>query len=86
MARLSQSHADCVVGTRNVNVCAGNGCFRTPCVEQGEPAYLLGLAVFFALKQAIYAARKENGVPDGWFQLDCPVTPQRAHAACNVSL
>ena len=53
---------------------------------KGEPAYLLGLAVFFALKQAIYAARKENGVPDGWFQLDCPVTPQRAHAACNVSL
>ena len=60
--------------------------FPAPFVEQGEPAYLLGLAVFFALKHAIYAARKQNGVPDGWFQLDCPVTPQRAHAACNVSL
>ena len=51
----------------------------------GEPAYLLGPAAFFALKQAVYAARAEAG-DTSWFQLNTPASPERVHAACSVKL
>ena len=51
----------------------------------GEPAILLGAAPFFAVKDAIYAARKEAG-QSGYFRLDAPATPVRVQQACLVSL
>lgn len=51
----------------------------------GEPAILLGIATFFALKQAITAARKDAGVT-GWFELPAPCTPAVAQLACAVQL
>lgn len=51
----------------------------------GEPAYLLGAAAFFAVKQAIYAARAEaNEV--AYFDLMAPATPAKVREACLVSL
>lgn len=53
---------------------------------QGEPAYLLGPAVFFALKHAVYAARAANGAPAGWFALNAPATPEAVATACATTL
>lgn len=47
----------------------------------GEPPFFLGAAVFFALKEAVYAARKEVGL-EGWFNMDSPATPERLRMAC----
>ncbi|XP_020244475.1 xanthine dehydrogenase-like isoform X1 [Asparagus officinalis] len=47
----------------------------------GEPPLFLASAVFFAIKDAIKAARAEEGV-DGWFPLDNPATPERIRMAC----
>jgi xanthine dehydrogenase/oxidase len=47
----------------------------------GEPPFFLGASVFYALKEAVYAARKEEGL-DGWFRLDSPATPERLRMAC----
>ena len=38
--------------------------------------------MFFALKEACYAARVEAGHP-GWFRLDAPCTPERLRMACT---
>jgi xanthine dehydrogenase iron-sulfur cluster and FAD-binding subunit A len=38
-----------------------------------EPPFFLSAAVFFAIKDALYAARKENS----YFQLDSPATVER---------
>lgn len=50
----------------------------------GEPPQLLSVSVFFALKNAIRAAREEVGVKD-WFPLDPPLTPGKCIAACQVA-
>ncbi|KAK3150156.1 hypothetical protein QOZ80_3AG0229370 [Eleusine coracana subsp. coracana] len=47
----------------------------------GEPPFFLGSAVLFAIKDAIFAARSEEGYPD-WFPLDNPATPERIRMAC----
>eukprot|EP00775_Hariotina_reticulata_P012370 gene12370-12505_t len=47
----------------------------------GEPPFHLGAAVFFALKDAVYAARAAAG-HTGWFNLDAPATPERLRMAC----
>ncbi|XP_038878581.1 xanthine dehydrogenase 1-like [Benincasa hispida] len=47
----------------------------------GEPPFFLASAVFFAIKDAIIAARKEAG-HDDWFPLDNPATPERIRMAC----
>jgi len=49
----------------------------------GEPSYITGGATFFAVKDAILAARKEAG-DDGYFRLDCPASPQNVQQACLV--
>lgn len=49
----------------------------------GEPPLVLANAVFFAIKQAIAAYRKENG-HDDWFRLDAPATVARIQEACEV--
>ena len=46
----------------------------------GEPAFLLSSSVFFAIKDAIRAARKDKGLPLV-FQLDSPATVQRIKLA-----
>ncbi|XP_041098480.1 xanthine dehydrogenase/oxidase-like [Polyodon spathula] len=47
----------------------------------GEPPLFLASSVFFAIKDAIYAARTESGLR-GPFQLDSPATPERIRTAC----
>ncbi|KAH7488230.1 hypothetical protein PRIC1_007652 [Phytophthora ramorum] len=47
----------------------------------GEPPLFLGSSAFFAVKEAIYAARADAGV-HGYFELRSPVTPERARMAC----
>uniref|UniRef100_A0A5B7CCF3 xanthine dehydrogenase n=1 Tax=Davidia involucrata TaxID=16924 RepID=A0A5B7CCF3_DAVIN len=48
----------------------------------GEPPFFLASAVFFAIKDAIIAARAEVGYND-WFPLDNPATPERIRMACT---
>ncbi|CAM8886680.1 unnamed protein product [Rhodiola kirilowii] len=47
----------------------------------GEPPFFLASAVFFAIKDAIIAARAESGHNE-WFPLDNPATPERIRMAC----
>lgn len=47
----------------------------------GEPPFFLASAVFFAIKDAITAARAEAGINE-WFPLDNPATPERIRMAC----
>lgn len=53
--------------------------------ESGEPPLCLAATVYFAVKHAILAARKERG-EDGWFRLDLPCTVQRVREACQVGI
>ncbi|CAK9146742.1 unnamed protein product [Ilex paraguariensis] len=48
----------------------------------GEPPFFLASAVFFAIKDAIIAARAEVGCNE-WFPLDNPATPERIRMACT---
>jgi xanthine dehydrogenase/oxidase len=50
----------------------------------GEPPFVLGTSVFFAIKHAVAAARGDGG-DDAWFELDAPATVQRIQKACSVS-
>lgn len=47
----------------------------------GEPPFFLASSVFFAIKEAIKAARTEVGLTD-WFPLESPATPERIRMAC----
>ncbi|KAI4386257.1 hypothetical protein MLD38_004203 [Melastoma candidum] len=47
----------------------------------GEPPFFLASSVFFAIKDAITAARSDAGYT-GWFPLDNPATPERIRMAC----
>ncbi|KAL3850115.1 hypothetical protein ACJIZ3_011997 [Penstemon smallii] len=47
----------------------------------GEPPFFLASAVFFAIKDAIIAARAEVGCSE-WFPLDNPATPERIRMSC----
>lgn len=47
----------------------------------GEPPFFLGACVFFALKEAVYAARADAGKA-GYFRLDLPATPERLRMLC----
>ncbi|XP_040888347.1 aldehyde oxidase-like isoform X1 [Toxotes jaculatrix] len=48
---------------------------------QREPVLFLGSSVFFAIKDAVAAARSESGLV-GPFTLSSPATPERACLAC----
>lgn len=48
----------------------------------GEPTVFLGSSVFFAIKNAVAAARSESGL-FGPFILSSPATPERACLACS---
>ncbi|XP_051786771.1 aldehyde oxidase-like [Erpetoichthys calabaricus] len=47
----------------------------------GEPTVFFGCTVFFAIKQAIAAARKDVGLHDN-FTLNSPATPEKIRLAC----
>jgi xanthine dehydrogenase/oxidase len=49
----------------------------------GEPPLVLASSVFFAIKHAILAARKDAGRSD-WFELPSPATVERIQSACLV--
>jgi len=51
----------------------------------GEPAMCIGLAGFYAVKDAIYSARHEAGT-EGWFQMDSPASVDAIQQACLVDL
>uniref|UniRef100_A0A673LHN0 xanthine dehydrogenase n=1 Tax=Sinocyclocheilus rhinocerous TaxID=307959 RepID=A0A673LHN0_9TELE len=48
----------------------------------GEPPLFLAASVFYAIKDAIIAARAESGLT-GPFRLDSPATPERIRNACE---
>eukprot|EP00455_Lapot_gusevi_P049466 TRINITY_DN701_c0_g1_i2.p1 TRINITY_DN701_c0_g1~~TRINITY_DN701_c0_g1_i2.p1 ORF type:complete len:499 (-),score=127.80 TRINITY_DN701_c0_g1_i2:250-1746(-) len=48
----------------------------------GEPPFFLSASVFFALKEAIYAARAESNLSN-WFALHSPATCERIRMACT---
>ncbi|KAJ7345476.1 hypothetical protein JRQ81_001426 [Phrynocephalus forsythii] len=47
----------------------------------GESALFLGCSVFFAIREAVAAARRERGLPED-FALTSPLTPERLRLAC----
>ncbi|KFR05533.1 Xanthine dehydrogenase/oxidase [Nipponia nippon] len=47
----------------------------------GEPPLFLSASVFYAIKDAIYSARKDSGLTE-LFRLDSPATPERIRNAC----
>ncbi|MCP4688282.1 MAG: molybdopterin-dependent oxidoreductase [Desulfobacterales bacterium] len=49
----------------------------------GEPPLVLAASVFFAVKHAVLAARKDRD-HDEWFELESPATPERVSKACLV--
>ncbi|RZC35629.1 Ald Xan dh C, FAD binding 5, and/or CO deh flav C domain containing protein [Asbolus verrucosus] len=51
----------------------------------GEPPLFLGSSAFFAVKNAIKAAREENGLTTK-FRLDSPATCERIRMACQDSI
>lgn len=48
----------------------------------GEPPLFLAASVFYAIKDAVTAARAESGFT-GPFRLDSPATPERIRNACE---
>lgn len=48
----------------------------------GEPPFFLGASVFFAIKDAIKAARLESNLK-GYFELRMPATTERIRIACG---
>lgn len=51
----------------------------------GEPPLVLAATVYFAVKHAVLAARRDRG-HDEWFRLDTPATVQRVREACLVEV
>lgn len=47
----------------------------------GEPPLFLGSVVYFAIRDAISAARKDAGITE-FFRLDTPATPEQIRMAC----
>lgn len=47
----------------------------------GEPPFFLGASVFFAIRDAVNAARSEMGL-SGHYRMDCPATSERIRLAC----
>ncbi|KAM4627022.1 aldehyde oxidase 1-like [Discoglossus pictus] len=48
----------------------------------GEPSLFLGCSVFFAIKDALMAARRQRGLPDSII-LNSPLTPEKIRMACG---
>ena len=52
----------------------------------GEPPLFLAASVFFAIKDAIGAARMDAGHETGIFRLDSPASVERIRMACEDPL
>ncbi len=52
--------------------------------SSGEPPLVLAASAFFAIKEAILAARADQGAHE-WFQLDAPATVERIQQSCNIA-
>ncbi|EFA09973.1 Xanthine dehydrogenase-like Protein [Tribolium castaneum] len=52
----------------------------------GEPPLFLGSSVLYAIKDAIKAARRENGYEPTKFRLDSPATAARIRMACQDNI
>jgi len=50
----------------------------------GEPPLVLSTSVFFAIKQAIMSARRDQG-DDTWFTMPAPATVGRIQSHCRVT-
>ena len=48
----------------------------------GEPPFFLGASVFFAIKDAVKAARQSNGY-EGYFEMRMPATSERIRMLCG---
>uniref|UniRef100_A0AC34QK58 Aldehyde oxidase/xanthine dehydrogenase second molybdopterin binding domain-containing protein n=1 Tax=Panagrolaimus sp. JU765 TaxID=591449 RepID=A0AC34QK58_9BILA len=48
----------------------------------GEPPLFLGSAVFFAIREAVRAYRRDHG-KTGYFRMDSPATPERIRMLCE---
>jgi xanthine dehydrogenase/oxidase len=51
----------------------------------GEPSMLMGVSVWFAIRRAIMAARKDHLGDTNWVHMDCPATTERIQRHCGVS-
>jgi len=51
----------------------------------GEPPFFLGSCVYYAIKDAVSAARKENLGDDGYFEFRMPATSERIRMLCGDS-
>ncbi|KAJ2726263.1 hypothetical protein GGI07_000740 [Coemansia sp. Benny D115] len=49
----------------------------------GEPPLFLGASVFFALRDAVLASRKQNGVVQETLHMESPATPEILRLACE---
>jgi xanthine dehydrogenase/oxidase len=54
----------------------------TGLIVVGEPPLFLGSSIFFAIRDAIIAARKDSGVHD-LLNLISPATPERIRLGCE---
>lgn len=48
----------------------------------GEPPFFLGSSVFYAIKDAVRAARKQNTGEDTYFEMRMPATSERIRMYC----
>ncbi len=48
----------------------------------GEPPFFLGSSVFYAIKDAVRAARKQNTGVDAYFEMRLPATSERIRMYC----
>lgn len=51
----------------------------------GEPSMLMGCSVWFAIRRAIMASRKDHLGDTNWLPMDCPATSERIQLHCGVS-
>jgi xanthine dehydrogenase/oxidase len=52
----------------------------------GEPPFLMGVSVFFALREAVKAARAQNGLAGPLIGLKSPCTAETLRLACGDEL
>ncbi|XP_053917784.1 xanthine dehydrogenase/oxidase isoform X2 [Cuculus canorus] len=84
----SEVEIDCLTGDhKNIrtDIVMDVGTSLNPAIDVGqavgEPPLFLSASVFYAIKDAIYSARKDSGLSE-LFRLDSPATPERIRNAC----